>query len=147
MFWKYVFECYRNTYQKCYCYLNTENCCLKTLTKQALSLLTIEYFPNLTPPLEKIFSVRGTYVFSLIIGGSHSVVREYSYSCFIFYFLFLRIIYPFYGIPYSSSWRWWLFLAKKIELFRFDIFAHQGHFFETIHKIQQQPKLVYLLNS
>ena len=31
MLWKYVFKYYKNTCQKCYCYLNTENCCLKSL--------------------------------------------------------------------------------------------------------------------
>ena len=30
LLWKYVFECYRNTYQKCYCCLNTKTV-VKTL--------------------------------------------------------------------------------------------------------------------
>ena len=42
-----MFECYKNTCQKCYCYLNTENCCLKTMTKQALNIRMLEMLKRL----------------------------------------------------------------------------------------------------
>ena len=55
--WKYLFECYRNTYPKCYCCLNTENCYLNNITKQPLMLCSPTIFTKVMSTLIVFFIV------------------------------------------------------------------------------------------